>query len=291
MEKLSEKPLVSVIIPLYNSELYIKETVESVFAQTYPNIEIILVDDGSTDGTKNVVQPYIDKKLVTYIYQTNKGLPGARNTGIRNSRGPYVAYLDSDDVFFPEKIERQVAYLEAHPRCGVCYCGIWHFYDGKPDQLFKLDYTYYSDDEVFPHLLLKNFVNPLSVVMRRSEIERVGLFDESYLHGEDWEYWVRLAYHGTVFEYLPDMLAKYRMWKGGKWYGPAVRVLDKQMVVRDFKNLRSIMTPAERKRYHMNAIIFRHTIRLWYAEIERQFPMFAEFHKQVQKKRLGVASS
>lgn len=291
MNQSSKKPLISVIIPTYNVEFYVEEALKSVLAQTYTNLEIIAVDNGSTDRTRDVLQPYIDKNKVVYIRQDNRGLAGARNTGIRSSRGEYIAFLDADDIFLPEKLERQVAYLETHPQCGVCYCGIWHFYDEKPDDLFKLDYAYYSGVDVLPNLLRKNFVNPLSVVIRRSEVERVGFFDESYWHGEDWEYWVRLAYHGTVFCYLPDALAKYRMWKGGQWYGAKVRIEDKKNAVRDFRNLRKIMTSEELKKYHMNTILFRHLVRLWYVEAESYMPFLAEFHKWLQKKRLKKLES
>ena len=108
------KPLVSIIIPAYNVEKYVQEAIDSALSQIYKDIEIIVVDDGSTDNTKKVLNPYIKKGQIHYIYQENKGLSSARNTGIRAAKGGYIAFLDSDDLFLPEKMQRQVDFLEKH---------------------------------------------------------------------------------------------------------------------------------------------------------------------------------
>ena len=114
-----ENPLVSVIIPAYNVAPYVAAAIDSVLAQTYQPIEIIVVEGNSKDGTRAVLEPYIEKKLITYLHQEGKGLSNARNIGIRQAKGEFVALLDADDIFLPEKIEKQVGYLIAHPDCDV----------------------------------------------------------------------------------------------------------------------------------------------------------------------------
>src|ERR1700722_15750951 len=138
------QPLVSVIIPAYHAAPYIAEAIDSVLGQTYQHIEIIVVHRDSGDGTDAVLKPYLSKKAILYIEQEGKGLSNARNLGIRRAHGEFIALLDADDIFLPEKIEKQVGYFEKHPHCDVCYSGAWHFMDGKPDMLLKLNYTYYS---------------------------------------------------------------------------------------------------------------------------------------------------
>ena len=108
-------PLVSIVIPAWNAERYIKEAVDSALNQTYPSTEVIVVDDGSIDGTRAILEPYLATKRIIYIYQVNKGLAGARNTGIRAASGEYIALLDSDDLFLPQKIEKQALVLKEHP--------------------------------------------------------------------------------------------------------------------------------------------------------------------------------
>ena len=192
-------------------------------------------------------------------------------------------------MFLPNKLERQVGYLVQHPECGVCYCAIAHFYDDKPEESLKLDYSYYSGDQVLPNLLRKNFINPLTVVLRKSEMDRVGLFDESYRIGEDWEYWMRLSRNGVMFFHLPETLAKYRMRKVSMSYGWKSEIPRKAMTLRMIKAVNDEMTPEERKRYNMPAILRMHRAKLWYAYAGTYFPPLRWIHKWLQTKRLGSA--
>ncbi len=279
-------PLVSIVIPAYNAAAYVRDAVDSALAQTYAEKEVIVVDDGSTDGTAKVLAPYRDAGVIVYIHQENKGLSAARNAGIRAAKGEFVALLDADDIFLPNKIERQAAYLLAHPECGVCYCDIYHFYEEEPDKMLKLDYCYYSGDEVLPHLLRMNFINPLSVVLRKSEIDRVGLFDESYRRSEDWEYWMRLVRHGVRFEHLPEILAKYRMRKASMSYDWRSEIQRKRMTLRIMEEVNGGMTPAERKKYNLPAILRINRVKLWYAYAGTYFPPLQWLPRWRQKNRL-----
>jgi glycosyltransferase involved in cell wall biosynthesis len=279
------RPLVSVIIPAYNAGPYVAETIDSALAQTYKNIEIIVVEKDSADNTHEVLEPYIKKKLITYIHQDGKGLSNARNIAIKHSRGEFIALLDADDFFLPQKIEKQVAYLLQHPECDVCYCDFLQFYHGAPEKTLRLNYTYYSGADTFPHLLRKNFIAPVNVVLRRSTIDRVGGFNETYYRTEDWEYWVRLAYRGAMFCFLPETLVKVRIHPESMsqvWSG---QTEDKKMVMRIFTTLAAEMSPEERRRYHMGWVLFRHRLNLWYIYFANHFPPLQWLYKWLQRNR------
>ncbi len=280
-----KKPIISVIIPAYNAARHIVSAVDSALAQTYPAVEIIVVDDGSADNTPDLLRPYRQARKITYMRQENKGLAAARNTGIRASSGHYVALLDADDIFLPEKLARQAAYLDAHPECGISYCGLWHFNDAAPEKMLMLDYAYYSGAGVFPALLKKNFINPLSVVMRRSVFNTAGYFDESLRRSEDWDFWVRAAHAGIRFDYLPERLAKYRMGAGSLSYNAAGEVERKRTSLGIFTRLASRMSAAERARYGMRSVIFRHRMKLWYAICAEFLPFLDGVRTYLQKKR------
>lgn len=274
------------IIPAYNAAAYLEEAVESAVRQAYAPVEIVVVDDGSTDATPEILHSYRTAGKIIHIRQDNKGLAAARNAGIRASSGEYVAFLDADDLFLPEKIALQAAYLDAHPACDVSYCGLWHFYEDDPDRLLQLDYEYPSGDAVFPALLRKNFVNPLSVVMRRTAFERFGMFDETFRRSEDWELWVRLAHQGARFDYLPERLAKYRMRRGSMSYGSESEVERKRTALSIFTRLSARMDSKERGRYGMFFVVLRHKARFWHARCAELFPFLHAIRFYLQKRRL-----
>ena len=215
MKNNTKTPLVSIIIPAYNAAQYVVEAVESALAQTYKNCEVVVVDDGSTDNTRSILAPYVESGRIKYVYQPNAGLSAARNMGIKSSKGEYVALLDADDVFLPEKIERQVAYLESHPECDICYCDLYHFWDSEPKKLLKLNYDYYSGNDVLPNIIKRNFVAPLTMVVRRSVFDRFGLYDEKFRRSEDLEFLVRILARGARICFLDEILAKLRLRREG----------------------------------------------------------------------------
>jgi glycosyltransferase involved in cell wall biosynthesis len=189
---ISTFPKVSVIIPAYNSETFIKDSIQSVINQDYQNIEIICVDDGSTDNTKNQVMNNFP--CVLYFYQENKGPAAARNLGIKKSTGEYIAFLDSDDVWLPEKISMQMEKIFRNPKITIIHTNINIKMNGQiRDTAYPTDH---QEGKIFENLLLQNGSVVCSTLLVKKEcIEKVGYFDEELRTSEDVHLLLRLAYY------------------------------------------------------------------------------------------------
>jgi len=248
--------LVSIIIPAWNAEKYIRESVDSALNQTYQDVEVIVVNDGSTDQTEKILQPYFKNPKVRYLTHENLGLAFTRNTGIKNARGEFIALLDSDDIFLAGKIERQVKILEANPDYDICYSDLLHFTDEEPRKFFHHRYTYPSGD-IFGKLIHQQFINPLTVIIRKAVLERFGSFDPNLKRSEDWELWLRLAKNGVKFYYLNEVLAHYRIRNVGNLSSIESEPEMKEKNLEIFLNLKNKLTPDEIHRYNFEAIIHR----------------------------------
>jgi glycosyltransferase involved in cell wall biosynthesis len=204
------KAKVSVIIPTYNRAHYICEAIDSALAQTYPDVEIVVVDDGSTDGTRAVLKGYGDK--IRYYYQENQGVSAALNFGIEKSSGQYLAILDDDDIWFPEKLEVQVAHLEAHPEVGMVHADMLILDERSDDSVPKKRTLSrpIPSGYILPELIVKNVIAYPTVVVRRSCLDEVGLFDPELRSSEDYHLWLRIARRFPI-TYLDQPLAIYRL--------------------------------------------------------------------------------
>jgi glycosyltransferase involved in cell wall biosynthesis len=198
--------LVSVIIPAYNQSDYLGIAIQSVLDQTYQDIEILVIDDGSTDDTRKVANRFSDPRI-KYIYQANKGLSGARNTGIRNSAGEYLTFLDSDDLFLPEKINLLASFLNSQTEIGFV-AGQAIPIDEHGQRIGSLFDNPIPKDP--SKLLLGNPLHVGSVMLRRSWQEKIGFFDESLRSYEDWDMWLRLAISGCKMGWIAQPVSKYR---------------------------------------------------------------------------------
>ena len=196
---------VSIIIPTFNRAQYVCEAIDSVLAQTFKDHEIIVVDDGSTDNTSEVLKIYGDQ--IRCFSQKNRGLSAARNLGMSLSRGEYIAFLDDDDVWLPEKLEKQVQILDNSPELGFVCSEAYVFNNDK--QILEHWKRGRHNQETFESLFEENFVSVLTVVMRRRCFEEIGDFDESLIFSEDYDYWLRLSLK-YKFQYMNIPLAKYR---------------------------------------------------------------------------------
>jgi hypothetical protein len=198
-------PLVSVIIPTYNRSKLLQLAVESVLAQTYPAIELIVVDDGSTDDTPAMLEQYAGR--IVYIRQANRGGTAARNTGIRAARGEYLSFLDHDDMLMPAKIERQMEIMDARPEVGLVHCGYYRM-DKDGNYIDKVNFL--PEGDVRKEIVCGCFVWSGAPLIRRECIEQVGVFDES-VWSSDASMWLRIAIAGYHFGCVQEPLGAYRI--------------------------------------------------------------------------------
>jgi glycosyltransferase involved in cell wall biosynthesis len=213
----TDLPLVSIIIPTHNRSRLLRVAVESVLAQTYPKMEVIVVDDGSTDDTVVVMAQYAGR--VTYLKQTNQDVAAARNAGIRAASGKYLTFLDDDDLILPTKIERQVQVLASRPTVGLVHCGYYHI-DEAGNRVGKV--VFLPEGEVLKELVCRNFIWAGAPLLRRQCIERVGPFDEEIpAISADWDMWLRIAQAGYLFACVQEPLGAYRIQRGSMLAGVA----------------------------------------------------------------------
>jgi len=188
---MTERPLVSVVIPAYNAAKYLAESVASVLAQTYGPFEILVCDDGSTDGTAEVAKNF--GPPVRYFRQENKGPAAARNLGLRNAAGKYIAFLDADDLWHPRKLELQIALMEAVPDVSLCGTSKKPFKDGTVVTWDKAPEAPRPVRIPGRTLIVNNRFNTSTVIARASAVRETGEFDEEIFGPEDWDYWRRLT--------------------------------------------------------------------------------------------------
>lgn len=212
-------PLVSVIVPTHNRCQFIGETVDSVLAQTYPNLEIIVVDDGSTDGTGDLVKKrFHGDPRFRYIHQTNQERSVARNTGIKEAKGDFVAFLDSDDLWLATKLEKQMELFRKFSRLAMVHCDFANV-DSKGslinNRTLRPAMPGVREGRIFPHILYRNVVGSPTPVIRRSALLAAGLFSEDrrLIRWEDWDLWIRASY-GNEVGYVAEQLAFHRLHSG-----------------------------------------------------------------------------
>lgn len=200
----------SVIIPTFNRSQYVKRAVESVLAQTHQDFEVLVIDDGSTDSTRETIAGITDKR-VRYIYTPNRGNYFARNEGLRAAKGDFIAFLDSDDTFIPEKLSIQLKQFEINKTLGLCCSNLYVRHDNIPNKVFEdRAHTFASDFETdtgfIQQALKNNFIATSTVVIRRSCVQ-VGHFDTHFQNAMDYEFFLRIVFNFPA-KYLKDKLVE-----------------------------------------------------------------------------------
>jgi len=204
------KGVVSVVIPNYNYAQYLREAIDSALAQTYAKIEVIVVDDGSTDGSKGILESYGDK--IAAIFQQNQGVSAARNNGISLAEGEFFAFLDADDVWLPEKIEKQIAEFQNNEDLGLVHVGVVEIDENGEPGKQRLDGG--SGSAVSRNLLLFSGEGILGggsgAVITRKAFDMVGGFDERLSTSADWDFFYQISSRFEV-SFVPEILLKYRV--------------------------------------------------------------------------------
>lgn len=219
--------LVSVIIPNYNHATYLPEAIDSVLRQDYRPFEIVVVDDGSTDHSRQVVAAYGDR--IRYIWQENQGLSVARNTGLRAARGEYISLLDADDLYEPTFINRLVAALQAEPDADAVYCG-YRYVGAANIALPQSAGRLVPPERLYETLIHGNFLVPLTLFFRKSIFELVGPFDPALQGCADWDMWLRIARQHKVIG-IDEPLARYRVLSNSMSSDPAYMLADRLRVL------------------------------------------------------------
>ncbi|APW44171.1 glycosyltransferase [Rhodoferax saidenbachensis] len=214
---INNSPLVSIVICTYNGERFLRQTLDSVLAQTYPNIEVIIVDDGSKDGTADVINEYANRhKKIKPYFKKNGGLPNARNFAFQKSQGDWLAIIDQDDLCYPNRIARQLEVSKEYPTAGLIFCDT-HFIDEHGNILGHHFSKFSLPDAFIPKVVAGNlllqvgcYVDSEAWFMRRDVFEKVGLLDEKLSYACDFEYFIRV---GMIvdFAYAREILAAWRV--------------------------------------------------------------------------------
>jgi glycosyltransferase involved in cell wall biosynthesis/peptidoglycan/xylan/chitin deacetylase (PgdA/CDA1 family) len=222
-------PLVSVVIATYNAGVYLREAIESVLGQSVGDLELLVVDDGSTDGTRELVEQIHDARL-TYLWQENAGQTSAKNHGVSKARGDFIGFCDGDDYWYKNKLELQLPLFERSPAVGVVYSAADEI-DEHGKQLGRALVAAHRG-VVTHELFMRNFVPFGTAVVRRQCVERLGAFDSALRMGIDWDLWLRVSAH-YEFEFVAQSTYAYRIWSGQmskNWrgrYSSAFRIMEK----------------------------------------------------------------
>lgn len=204
-------PTISVLMPVYNAQRFLKRAIESVLAQTFTNFELLIINDGSTDKSVSIIESFQDPRIRLVHNQKNSGVIHTLNMGILLAQGKYIARMDADDICFPERFEKQVSYLELHPETAVLASRIIQI-NADEDELshWDMDFKVLTREQIYIASAKANCIAHPSVMMRRA-IAQIYLYNKKQKGSEDWDLWMRLLSDGQHIDKLPQYLLKYRI--------------------------------------------------------------------------------
>lgn len=205
---MSTKPAVSIIMPAYNAEKTIAESIQSVLNQTFRDWELIIINDGSSDSTSTIVIAYEDPRIIL-LEQDNSGVAEARNNGIKNASGKMIAFLDSDDLWLKTKLEKFMSYVDEYHFTGLIYSKMRFFHNNPENSVSYNPWEAFDESNPYYHLLLVDYVPTLTVMVNKEVFDDVGLFDKAFFGTEDWDMWIRIV-HKYPVALIDEELSLYR---------------------------------------------------------------------------------
>jgi glycosyltransferase involved in cell wall biosynthesis len=250
----SAAPKVTVVIAAYNAERFIRQTLDSVFAQTMRDVELIVVDDGSTDGTAAILSAVDDRRL-SVLGQANSGVSAARNAGLALARAPYIFFLDADDILLPDALQRMVATLDNNADRIACFAHHIRITEDGVELTRRADLSLkmFPADDTLRNLIAKNFIVCGAICIRTEAARRVRGFNPELKWGEDWEFWCRLAVLADFAAMPNDVVLLYRQHRGSansRWRNSPIRP--------DYKAIEAVYAdPAVRQRLPANELKHR----------------------------------
>src|SRR5688572_6318984 len=228
---MTDRPLVSVVIATYNMARFLPLALRSALGQSYENIEVLVIDDGSQDDTRAVMEPFRSDRRVRYVFRQNGGQASAKNHGIRQAQGEYVAFLDADDMWVPDKLERQMPLFLRSPAVGIVYSRFGYIDEAGRD--LRIEDCELFRGRVSGALLIRNFIGFGTSVVRKECFDRLGGFDESIGMGIDYDLWLRYSTQ-YEFDYVDRPLLRYREWLGQMSKNWRVRYLNGIAIMNSF---------------------------------------------------------
>ena len=213
---MTHKPLISVIVPAFNAELFLAETLTSVQQQTFREFEAIVVDDGSTDRTSEIARQFVEKdaRFILLRQQKNIGESVARNAALKQARGEWIAFLDADDVWLPGKLAAQLDLLRQEPHANLLFTN-YFLWDGQNDFGRRYDDPdKFPDGDVSRRLIFFDLFGMSTVMIKREILDVAGLFDVGMSVAQDWDLWLRIAERGLCAKGVRQPMARYRVWPG-----------------------------------------------------------------------------
>jgi glycosyltransferase involved in cell wall biosynthesis len=259
-------PKVTVLMSVYNSEKYLKEAIDSILNQTYKNFDFLIINDGSTDKSQAIIKSYNDSRIRLINHETNLGLIASLNKGLHLVNSEYIARMDSDDISFPERLEKQVSFMEKHPEVGICGTWLVTFGDRK-GEIWK----YPADPmEIKAHLMFNTKLAHATVLMRPAFLSKYNLnYNPEYVHVEDWELWQKASLYFNIVN-IPEVLYKYRI------HEESVCNLNKDVQYETAKKIRSRGLRQLGIEPTVEEEIMHHKIFTGKAEISKEFIIASE---------------
>jgi len=229
----TNEPLVSVVIATFNMGQYLPAAIESVLAQTWKNLEVIVVDDGSTDDTTQQMEQFEANGLVKYFRTENRGQPHAKNRGLKESGGHFIAFCDADDIWHPEKLCIQIPLFE-NEKTGVVYSEV-SYIDQHGNEVHRSQPYKRHSGKVTQQLIMKNFVPFGTAVIRKECLTKNGYFNENLPMGIDWDLWLRFSVD-WLFQYTSEKTYLYRVWPGQMSNNYRARYKNAILILESFLN-------------------------------------------------------